>query len=239
MELIVISPKISEDSAKLLANSLMANYENPYETKNRDFTTYNTVIKYGFSKKIKANNVINKHKHTLIAMDKLKTFEALKNSIYIVPYTTDKEVAKTWLDYGVAARSSTTDSNSKGLTYCDTIEEIENTPAILWTKYIEHTHEFRVNIWRNKVVSVYTKYIDKEHFRFKLFQGVEEHPQLVELVNEVYKKIGLDWCGIDILRDYNGSLYLLEVNSAPILFPYTLKKLVNIIKKELNHEKTN
>jgi len=235
--IIVLSPEVSKESAQALAEALDAELEFPYKTENRNYMKYNYVFKYGFSKKIKAKKgaTFNKSDAVEIARDKLLTFNALKDQDVTIEFTTDKNVAVQWIKDGhtVVAREFSKSSNGNGITYCQTIGELNKAKAIFWAKCIYETQELRVNIWRNKVLSIYIKIFENGFFIFKLNKGMEEHPQLVELVNKVHKSIGLDFCGLDILTDSNGKLNLLEVNSAPILFPYTIKKLVTEIKKEL------
>lgn len=243
--IIVLSPDISEDSAKHLAEALGAKWENPYKTENRDFSKYDLIFKYGFSKAIKKKpiigKVLNKTEATNIAMDKIAVFKVLEKEKITVPFTVDKDVARQWFKKGnvVVARSLVKGANGAGLVYCETEQKLENTEAIFWTKYIEHTNEFRVNIWRNKVISIYDKK-RKPHkgektelFDFILYKGQENHPQLVNMVQKVWENIGLDWCGIDILCTKGGELILLEINSAPILYPHTLKILTSLVRKEL------
>ena len=238
MSIIVLSPNVSVESAKSLAEALKAKYENPYETRNRDFTKYDVVVKYGFSRPIKTKKgalVVNKTKSVEIAIDKIKTLSLFKEDGFTVPFAITKAEAKKFLDKkgSVVARLDATASNGIGIVYCDTEEELKKvTEAKFYTKYIKSTNEFRVNVWRDKVVSVYDKVVPNEHFRFKLFQGVEEHPQLVAMAKAIYEKTGLDFYGLDVLRDRKGTLHLLEINSSPVLFPYTLNKLTTIIKKE-------
>ena len=236
MSTIVISSKAGYESALALSEALGCAYENPFETDNRDFSKYSCVVKYGFSRPIhtkKGTLVFNKTKSTKIALDKVVTFELFKDDGIIVPYTTNIKEAAKWLKDGmVVARATATGHNSDGVTFCQDAEDLLNAEATFFTKYIDHTNEFRVNCWRNKVVSVYDKVERKGLFSFELFQGVETQPQLVALVNKVFDKTSLDWFGMDVLRDKKGDLWMLEINSAPILYPYTLKKLTTIIKQE-------
>jgi len=234
-KLIVISPKVGHESALALATALNVPYENPYETKKRDYTEYDFVFKYGFSKKIKANKVFNKAKSVEITKNKLTTLTLFKDTPYVVPFTTEAFIAKTWINEGVVARSLVDGHDGDGLSYCWTEEEFNKAPALFWTKYIDHTHEFRVNIWKGKVVSIYEKQKENGFFKFVLFQKGADNPQLVDIVNQVYAKTQIDFCGLDMLRDEEGKLYILELNSAPILFPYTLKKLKDLVLKEIEH----
>jgi len=233
MTTIVLSSKAGYESALALSEALECKYENPYETENRHFLGYDKVIKYGFSPGIvcdKGTTIINKTKSTVVALDKIKTFKLFPDKS--VPFTENIKEAAKWLKEGqVAARATATGHNSEGIVFCQTAEELLEADAKFFTKYVEHTNEFRVNVWRNKVVSVYDKVQTGDLFSFKLFKGVEEQPQLVEFVQDVYDKTKLDWYGLDILRDKDGKLTLLEINSAPILYPYTLKKLVSLIQE--------
>lgn len=241
--LIIISPKVGFESASGLADLLGVPYENPYDTENRNFSKYDFVFKYGFSRPIKVKgkgSTLNKTSSVEISKDKIKTFDLLKDACLTVDYTQDKLQAQSWLKKGVVARNIIDGADGDGVEFCFTQKEFNNIPAKFYTKYIEHTNEYRVNIWRNKVVSVYDKINVNGIWQFKLFKGVEDHPQLLHIAEAVYKNIGLDWCGLDVLRDSKGNLHLLEVNSAPVLYPYTMKKLANIIKSEIlqcKHEK--
>lgn len=235
MTIIVLHSKEGTDSAKFLADALNADYENPYQTEKTNYLNYTLVVKYGVSKKIKAppGKVINKSLETLKAINKTQTFELLAKENVTVPYTKNKEIAKEWINSGwVVARNTENQHNGKGMQYCTTKNEVELSTPIFWTKYVNHTNEFRIYCWKNKVLSIYDKKENDNIFTFHLFKGAENHPQLQEMVNKIQKHIKLDWYGLDVLRDINGTLYLLEINSAPILFPYTRAKLLPHILKE-------
>lgn len=234
----ILSPRVSKESAGVLANLLDAELVFPYETLERDFTKYDYVFKYGFSAKIKAKKGVTFNKTAAVekAMDKVLTFNALKGTGVTVDFTDSIMVAEGWLQDGhtVVAREFSNESNGKGITYCTTEKEFYSAPAKFWTKYSPALQELRIYLWRNKVLSIYVKETSKGFFVFKLQQGHEEHPQLIEMANKVYENIGLDFCGLDVLTEEGGHLRLLEVNSAPILFPFTAKRLVANIIKEVN-----
>jgi glutathione synthase/RimK-type ligase-like ATP-grasp enzyme len=240
--IIVLSTKVGEPSASILAEALKADIENPYETEKRDYTEYDYVFKYGFSKPIRAKKgrTFNKSEAVKKAVNKLKTFSALNGTGVTVEYTTDIDEAASWIRDGhiLVARATVTGSNGEGITYIQREEDIKNTPALLWTKLVNEAQEFRAYLWKNKVLSLYVKTAREGIFSFKLIKEDESytHPQLTTVVNAIYEKIGLDFCGIDIITDINGKLNVLEVNSSPILFPYTLKRLVNNITKEITNE---
>lgn len=237
--IIVISPKVSSQSARILAQNLGAYYENPYNTGNRNFEKYDLIFNYGFSHYfVHKGVVINKPAAIKIAIDKTMTFKKLKNQGITVPFTENYNEACKWIKQGdtVVARSTATGANGVGLKYCTTEEELEGTQATFWTKFVPHTHEFRVNVWRDNVISIYDKVRvedgEGDKFEFVLYRGQENHPQMVALVKKVWDNTGLDWCGMDIICDKKGNLSLLEINSAPILYPFTVNKLVNLVTKE-------
>lgn len=240
---IVISPKCASLSAKVLAEYLDLPYDNPYQSNRRDFLSYGHVINYGFSRDIHANNLINRTRPIRNSINKIDTLSLLDDEDkIIVPFTLNKDTAFAWLDAGhsVVCRGRVDGSNSAGTMIVADAKDLNETPAQFWTQYVPHTNEYRVNLWRDKVVSVYDK-VERDVgdgegmcFSFELFQGQDEHPQLVALAKKVYDKIGLDWCGVDVLRGEDGHLHVLEVNSAPVLYPYTLRKLCNHIEQELN-----
>ena len=71
-------------------------------------------------------------------------------------------------------------------------------------------------------------------FSLKLLKG-EPHDELQEMVNDVYEKIGLDICGLDVLLTHKNKFKLLEVNSGPMLFGVTGVRIVNAIKKDIDN----
>jgi glutathione synthase/RimK-type ligase-like ATP-grasp enzyme len=239
----VLCNNVSRGSAAMLADALKAKLFNGKETEKRDFTEFTHVFKYGFSGKIKANFVFNKAKPTEVAIDKIASFQALAQENITVPFTLDIAEASRWVAEGgcAVAREKSRACNAIGLRFCNKENGLlSSAPAKFWTRYKYHTDELRVNVWRGKVVSVYTKVQQQDEdgwrFKFTLFNGVEDHPQLVDIVQKVYNNIKLDWCGIDILRDKYGHLMVLEVNSAPLLIEETLKKLAKLVKKTIHDD---
>lgn len=238
MAIAVVSNNVSCDSAEKLASELKCDFINLQNSEKRTFPEYTHIFKYGFSGKIAANSVFNTHKATIRAINKLKTFKALSKSDITIDYTTNFEKAIEWLNEGfiVVARQTATGANGEGLQYCTTLEELTNAQGTFWTKYFPHTNEFRVNMWKGNVVSIYDKTRRPSgNFKFSLWIGQEKHPQLVKIASEIWKNIKLDWCGVDILRDTEGNLKVLEVNSAPVLYPFTIKKLCKLITKEIQN----
>lgn len=234
---VVISPNIAVESATYLAECLGAEYTNPYDTKNYHFSKnkYDYIFNYGVSHPTTGVKKINKAKGVEISRNKITCLEVLKGKVPTITMTSLRKIAEGWIDKGriVVARSVIEGDNGKGLSYCTTRKELNNaTDAKFFTRYIEHTNEYRANVWKGKVISVYDKVRKNGVFKFNLMKAQENHPQLAMFAEEVYKATCLDWFGMDLLRTQNGNLFFLEANSAPVLFPYTTNKLVKHIQKE-------
>jgi len=235
MKYVVIHPKIAEESAHLLAEALDCPCINPYETKDYMFSkkNYDLVINYGVSSPTKGAKKLNKSAAVKLTKNKLECFDALEDTPKIL-HTTDYNTARAWIQQGrtVVVRKVIDADNSKGIFFCNTLQQLgKHKDAPLFTRYIEHTNEYRVNVFQGKVLSVYDKTVVNGFFKFKLQVLMEKTKKLQEIAKIVYEKTGIDWCGIDLLKTAKGNYFILEVNSAPILFPYTIKKLVHEIKQ--------
>ncbi|MEK6826726.1 MAG: hypothetical protein AABX08_03710 [Nanoarchaeota archaeon] len=95
------------------------------------------------------------------------------------------------------------------------------TMPIVAQKYIEHgTISYRVTLVGDHIVQAITKY-GKTWKEGKLFWKNEKYRLFIpdKFVTELCKKtariFGLEWCGIDLMKDSEGQWYLIEVNSCP------------------------
>lgn len=235
MNVAVISPKCTSVSAKYIADNIKAHYENPYQTKREDFTEFDMVINWGCSKPVETNNVMNYYQFVANAINKLKTFQLLDGKANIVPYTTDPRVAHGWRT-NVFARKTITGSKSEG------VEQLWSTDLFaylnpeykLFTKGIDHIGEYRINVFKGKIITILEKTVKADNtFKFKLIYG-EPIVELIDMVKAVDENMHLDYYGLDVIFDKYNKPILLEVNSAPSLFGTTREKFVQLFKKELS-----
>jgi len=238
MKIGVISPKVSEESAKYLSDIINAKYLGQRYEKTLDFTDYDILFNYGvsgFNAVIKPNcQIINNPKSVQTCVNKLKTFYSLYKDADVIQFTEKPKKAIEWIKEGntVVARKQTNGYQGKGLEYIYTEEEFNNTPAKFWTKYFDHQHEVRVNVYQGKILTVYEKINNeaKNETEFIHLDIDGEHPDVTKMISGISKNIGIEFYGMDILVDDEGNCKLLEINSAPILHKETATKLASIFK---------
>lgn len=234
MEIIVASPRCTQESAKLLAESLSASYINPY-SRYIGAHSEDIIINYGCTKHIGVyGHILNKVENVSLGIDKLKAFLSVTPfSVQIPAYTITKTKARKWLEDGdaVVIRETLTGSRNEGVTITNSFEDLETKPAVLYTRYIPHLYEIRINCFKDKLLSVLVKEDDGNGgWKFRLIKN-GLHQKIQDMIKGVYSGIGLDIYGIDALVTVGDQLIFLEVNSGPVLFGQTLVRLTQAIKK--------
>lgn len=242
--ILILYTKIAKESVNALHKELQKIFEveieNPYETKNRHFSNknYSFIFNFGFSKKTTGVKKLNKSNEVEISLDKELTFKALKeNKINSPSITKDFQEASSWIKQGriVVVRNETKGNNSKGISFCSTQKELNKyKKAPLYTRYIHFDSEYRINLWRGEILSVYKKVLIQKNTAFKFILQKTYNPKFIDLAKNIYKAIPLDFVGVDLIVTAKNNIFVLETNSAPILFPTTIKKLVEKIKLYAN-----
>jgi len=237
MKTIIVSPLCTADSAKDLANRLGIQW-----VEKADNITWGDtfrVINWGCSR-LKAENIIlNDPRAVRRSLNKLRTFELLSDKVKMPTMTLDKEEAKQWAMDGrkVVVRNRVKGCKSQGITITKDTHDIAILPAKFYTRFIANCTEYRVNVYKGKVLTVYRKEPCGNDFRFKIQLGplieATYDETLKDFINNVDEHIKLDTYGLDMLHTPKGKWFLLEVNSAPILFPITYKRLAKAIKQDL------
>ena len=182
-----------------------------------------------------AKLVHNKYNPVLVygdQVDKLeqyKYFESKSDNIVGLAYTTDEKEAKTWLEEGnkVVGRKTLCGCAGSGIVLMSTVDEF--VPGLkVYTVYRKKKKEFRVHIFKDRLVTVLEKRrktgvqdADKfirSHQRGWVFchTNVEYDPSVVTMALEARKITKSDFVGVDVgWNDHYQQAFIIEVNSAP------------------------
>lgn len=183
-------------------------------------------------------------------VDKLTQYKYFKeHGIQAVEFTEDPEVVDEWLVNGhtVMARSRLKGQTGSGLFVLKGVQDpvAFADPIKVFTKYISHKREYRVNLFKHKLVNVREK---KKIVGFKggsfhirnLANGYRtakcsSYPhQIVELAEKASLCSESDFIGVDIgyneLKDF---AFVIEVNSGPSIEGSSVQDFVKAIKNEM------
>lgn len=235
----IISPTCTADSASNLAHLLRIPYVNKDSFPADSPPDMDTkVINWGCSRIPEANVVLNKPRAVRRSLNKLRTFELLSDKVRMPVMTLDKEEAVQWARDGrkVVVRNRVKGCKSQGITISRDPAEIAELPAKFYTRFIAGCTEYRVNTFKNQVLSIYRKDPDGAgDFRFRIQMEMQVPAAVQEMVEATTEHIGLDMFGLDVLLTPKGKHFLLEVNSAPILFQITERRLAKAIKRSIEN----
>lgn len=181
------------------------------------------------STKQKPNRIHHKYGHSV---DKLTQYNWFKeNQIPALEFTTDKEQVADWIGAGctVFGRKYLNSSCGKGIVIIDETTQGDVPTCPVYTKYKKKKREFRVHIFKDKVVMVCEKKRKKDFNGerdtkirnlangYVFTQSVENEPNgLRELALKAAQVSQSDFRGVDIgYNEKNDELFVIEVNSAP------------------------
>ena len=223
MDIIVISPKASEDSAKRLAEELGAEYDNPYQSGRSDFKLYDVVINYGYSGTFKvkmAAIVFNATIAVRNCIDKRATLHYLAaNGIPTPEFAT--KVKDDWNT--VFCHTKPDGRKNEGIVHWYRQDDEPIPPAYLYTNYYQHRGEYRVVVLKGKVIGRYRKVLDDENmWSFELrdkrgFEGMDD------ACIRASRALGASYVGFDVLAKSKDNFVILEANSGPILTDETVE----------------
>jgi glutathione synthase/RimK-type ligase-like ATP-grasp enzyme len=236
--LVIVSPSCTADSAVQLASFLEVGHVNIADIHDA-YEPDQKIINWGCSRieGFSADRIVlNKPGAVRRSLNKLTTFKLLSDKVRMPTMTLDKEEAKGWAAQGrtVVCRNRIKGCKGQGITKSKNPSEIESIEAKFYTRFIANCDEYRINVYKGRVLTVYYKEPAGNDFRFKIKLNEEEDFQecVQEMINAVHEHLKLDMFGLDVLHTPKGKYFLLEVNSAPILFPITIKRLAKEIKKD-------
>jgi hypothetical protein len=186
---------------------------------------------------------LNLPEHVSNAANKLRAFRILQQAdVATVPFTTDVQTAHQWLSEGdsVYARHRLTAHSGVGIQIYEPGHTIA-TRAPLYTRGVENHGEYRVHVVTGQVID-YTKKRrhhgdapDDEQEQVRNLdsgwvysrENLRRLERIEQLAIRAVAALHLDFGAVDIIKDENGDVFVLEVNSAPGLAPTTCELYTN------------
>lgn len=179
---------------------------------------------------------------------KIEQYEFFKSQeIPALVFTTNQDEAKNWTQDGevVVCRTLTHASEGKGIVLAESKEQVVVAPV--YTKYRKKKKEFRVHIFKDKVVHVLEKRKKKDYqgeSEAKIrnlangyvfcSDGVVEPDGLRDLALRAAKVTASDFKGVDIgYNEKKKELFVIEVNSAPGIQGTNIQRYIDAIKAYL------
>ncbi len=163
------------------------------------------------------------------AINKLVFFKHLDNykGVSKVPFFTNKQDAMDHLaNKGgkVYCRTRLSKSAGRGIVIAKTPQEVVD--AALYTVGMPNTHEYRIQMFHDRVISELEKRMrkdavvnhdirtDKNGWYYK--KDIDVPPVVISVACNTIKALGLDFGGVDIIYDkHTNKAWTLEVNTAP------------------------
>lgn len=106
------------------------------------------------------------------------------------------------------------------------------------TEPIDKIAEYRVQVFKGEVVGVYSKIpneddegIIRKNANCHFSRVSEPSEEIKEIAIKATEVLGLDFSGVDVLKDNDGELYVNEVNSAPSLNTPNVERFSNLFKE--------
>lgn len=239
----IVPYKLGSQSAKALARLLGVKrivpggrYVPPTRTK---------VINWGSSSvHFSHPNMLNKAEAVRTATNKLAALTKMKAAGISVPdFTTDRSVVEGWLrdGYRAVARHKLSGHSGQGI---QVVRPGEGAVpyAPLYTRYTKKDKEYRIHVFRGKVIDICekrqrkggsaTESLIRTHANGWIFcrDGVNCPDSVQQMAIKAVAALGLDFGGLDVItRDEKA--WVLEVNTAPGLEGTTLERYAKAIKE--------
>jgi len=204
------------------------------------------VLNWGSSdlpRDVRLSSVINREDAVHSAVDKLMTFGVLlANKVHLPLWSIDRRAFNEG-DFPIVCRTKVKGADGAGIVIANKPEELVD--ARLYTQLIASTHEYRVNVSHGEVFATQIKRQKKDAPKGASsfirttangwgFDVADKVPAKVkEQAIAAVKALGLDIGGVDVVWD-GLRAYVLEVNTAPQLTPYTAGKLADSLIKQYN-----
>lgn len=179
-------------------------------------------------------------------VDKLTQYKWFEQQgVPALEFTTDVDIASQWIDEGhfVFGRKLLNASCGKGIQVFDPEQaHAMGTHIPVYTKYKKKKREFRVHVFRDKVVRVVEKKLRKDWDGPReskvrnlangyVFCGCDDYPDgLTALALQASKVVQSDFKGVDVgYNEKKNELFVIEVNSAPGIEGQNVQAYLNAI----------
>ncbi len=188
---------------------------------------------------------LNKPSAVMKCVNKTASFRAFAAAgVRCVPFTTSRTEAGTWAQEGhrVMARNLTEGRDGEGAQVLNTIEEVRDSGAGLFTLFIPKAAEYRVHVFNDEVIGVQQRArrdgatITNHHIRtsgngWGLTRNwdVTIPTNMRDSARLAVSSLGLQFGAVDIGVDRFGRDFVFEVNSAPEVLGEGVNRYANAI----------
>lgn len=197
------------------------------------------VINWGNSRRsnvLEGVPVLNDPEAVAVASNKLLTLQRLlEEGVSHVPFTADIATARRWLADGnkVFVRNSLTGHSGAGIEVLTNGEVDSLHNARLFTQGVQNHGEYRVHVFDGEVILYQKKSRRVDEDGNVVNEGVDHDvrnlasnwiyrtgnlnrlERIEDLAIQAVASLGLDFGAVDIIKDQDGQVYVLEVNTAP------------------------
>jgi len=245
---IVSSSLLAETMRDVLPSLLLKTNGSKYKWKKGDL-----IVNWGNGKEGIASYpeefMLNSPKNVSIALNKIKTFQALEDgNVPTLKWTIKKEVARSWYEDGleVVGRKLIKGSGGRGIELYN--KEDENFDVCpLYTLYKKKKYEYRVHVFNDEVIDITQKKKRKgvsTNTKIRNLEGgwvfarenlyISDDKSLKQIGIEAIKSCGLHFGAVDVIwNELENKYYVVEVNSAPGLQGTTLCLYKEALLKEV------
>lgn len=192
---------------------------------------------------VKPNRVHLKYGHSVDKLTQYRWFQ--QQGLSSLEFTTDRNQAMLWVSEGnvVFGRKYLNSSCGKGIVLFEPNTPVNNEHCPVYTKYKKKKREFRVHVFKDKVVMVCEK-LRKKEFQgerdtkirnlangYVFVQNVVQEPEGLRALALAASRVSpSDFKGVDIgYNEKQNDLFVIEVNSAPGIQGSNVNKYVEAI----------
>jgi glutathione synthase/RimK-type ligase-like ATP-grasp enzyme len=243
----ILPYKLGSKSAKDLARSLGVKRIIPgggYRPKNNVI-----VVNWGNSHAhFNSGSMLNKPEAVKVACNKLSALTKMKAAGVSVPdFTTRAEDVRRWMDdgYRAMARHKLSGHSGQGIQVIRPGEQVPSAP--LYTKYMKKDEEYRVHIFRGKVIDLaakrkrsgmeVTNMLIRTHNNGWIYcrEGVLCPTFVRDMCIKAVTALGLDFGAVDVVVR-GDKCWVLEVNTAPGICNTTLNAYTRAIQEHASED---